>query len=242
MNILICDDDKYTRKMLEKLVSKNPFINKVFLSDDGLEAVNTAKKEDIDIALMDIDMPNLDGIEAAKIINNMTEDTRFIFITGYMDYAIDSFCVHPYDYILKPVDIEHLKTVLDKLIAIKLKELKSSKKENKNSTFAIKHGQKIIVVKKNDILFFEKDNRDILVHTANECFTLSNTSLSKIEKNLDNDFFRSHRAFIVNKTRIKEIDSVGNLSYNIKFVKSKKTAILSKNKYEHIKEHLLNIK
>lgn len=238
MNILICDDDKHTRKMLEKLVSKNPFINKIFTTNDGLEAVNITRKEDISIALMDIDMPNLDGIEAAKLINNMIEDIRFVFITGYMDYAIDSFCVHPYDYILKPVDIEHLKLVLNDIVSIRLKQIKSDKKDA-NNTFTIKQGKKIIVLNKKDILFFEKNDRDVLVNTANECFTLSNKSLAELENALDDNFFRSHRAFIVNKTKIKEIDSVGNLSYNIKFTKSKKTAILSKNKYEYIKEHLL---
>lgn len=61
-------------------------------------------------------MPKLDGIEAAKIISKATPKTYFVFITGHMEYAIDSFCVHPYDYLLKPIDIESFEKTLEELV------------------------------------------------------------------------------------------------------------------------------
>lgn len=115
-NVLICDDHKYTRKMLEKVVSDNPFSSNIFIAEDGVEAVEVAKENNIDIALLDIDMPNLNGIDAAKSINKMSPNAGFIFITAHMEYAVDSFSVHPYNYLLKPVDVEALKETLEELI------------------------------------------------------------------------------------------------------------------------------
>ena len=100
------------------MLGKNKNINKIFKAADGLEAVKIVKDRNIDIVLLGIDMPNLDGIEAAKIISKGSPKTQFIFITAHMEYAIDSFCVHPYGYFLDPIDIEEFEGTLDKLVTL----------------------------------------------------------------------------------------------------------------------------
>ncbi|MDR5658803.1 response regulator [Serpentinicella sp. ANB-PHB4] len=94
-NILICDDHKLTREMLKKVASQNPFASKIFTAKDGVQAVEVAKQERLNIAFLDIDMPNLNGIDAAKLISKVSSVTRFVFVTAHMEYAIDSFSVHP---------------------------------------------------------------------------------------------------------------------------------------------------
>lgn len=93
VNILVCDDHKHTRKMLEKISSENIFIKNIFSAADGLDA--------------------------AKQINKISPDTKFIFITAQMEYAIDSFSVHPYNYLLKPIDIS---VFIDNLNALAMNE------------------------------------------------------------------------------------------------------------------------
>ncbi len=236
MNVLICDDDNYVRKMLEKVVSENANVNKVFMAGDGLDAVRVAGSNHIDVALLDIDMPNLDGLESAKIIKKAASNIEFIFITGYMEYAIDSFCVHPYDYILKPIDIDRLNEVLDEIGENRKTQKEKESKEVKK--FSVKKGQEMVLIPLDEILFFERANREVWLNTRDEAFKV-NKSLMDIENDLPgNIFLRTHKSFIVNKNKIKKINVVGNKSFQIQFFYSDKDAVLSRHKYDDVIKHL----
>ncbi len=236
MNVLICDDDNYVRKMLEKVVSENVNVSKVFMAGDGLDAVRVAGSNHIDVALLDIDMPNLDGLESAKIIKKAAPNTEFIFITGYMEYAIDSFCVHPYDYILKPIDIDRLNEVLDEIGEIRKTQKEKEAKEVKK--FSVKKGQEMVLIPLDEILFFERANREVLLNTRDEAYRV-NKSLMDIENDLpSNIFLRTHKSFIVNKNKIKKINVVGNKSFQIQFFYSDKDAVLNRHKYDDVIKYL----
>lgn len=238
MNILICDDDQYVRKMLEKIISKNKNICNIFTADDGLEAIKIVQKQTINIALLDIDMPSLNGIEAAKIISQLSQCTRFVFITAHVEYAIDSFYVHPYDYLLKPIDTKKLERTLNELIELNRKNLLDKKKiKDKVEKIAIKEGLEISFVNIDKILYFEKVDRKVLLHTPNQVYTL-NKNLVELENILNNNFIRTHRSYIVNKDKIKKIKLVGDRAYQVMFIGSKKEAALSRNKYSEVLQTL----
>jgi DNA-binding LytR/AlgR family response regulator len=238
MNVLICDDDQYVRKMLEKITSENKLVSNIFVVEDGLEAVKVAGNKKIDIALLDIDMPNLDGIEAARIISTVYPEVRIVFITAYMEYAVDSFCVHPYDYLLKPIDISKFKEVLNELLLIVPRYIKS--KDNEVNKLTIKEGNQIYIISFDDIIYLEKNNREVLVHTTKEIFTLNKT-LTDLESNfLNKNFIRTHQSFIVNKTKIKRIRLIGNKSYEIEFTATKNKASLSRHRYDALMKSLSN--
>lgn len=236
MQVLICDDDHYVRKMLEKVVSENTDTGKIFVAGDGLEAVKIAGGNHLDVALLDIDMPNLDGLETAKILKKTAPDIELVFITGYMEYAIDSFSVHPYDYILKPIDTDRLEEVLGELAERIKGKQESEVKEIKK--FSVKKGQEIHLVPLDEILFFERVNREVLLNTRDEAFRVNKT-LIEIQNELPNNvFLRTHKSFIVNKNKIKKINVVGNKSYQIQFFYSGKDAVLSRHKYEDVIKYL----
>lgn len=238
MNVLICDDDIYVRKMLEKIFSENTDINKTFMASDGLDAVKIVGDNPVDIALLDIDMPNLDGIETAKILKKTVPDIEFVFITGYMEYAIDSFCVHPYDYILKPIDIDRLNDVLKELKTKRNKKLQVEINENDKRKMSVKKGHQIMLIPLDEILFFERSDRQLFLNTQDETFRINKT-LTEIENELpSNTFLRTHKSFVVNKNKIKKINIVGNRSYQIVFYDTDKEAILSRHKYEEIMKYL----
>ncbi|SNS79553.1 two component transcriptional regulator, LytTR family [Anaerovirgula multivorans] len=199
-NILICDDHKPIRKMLEKIASENPFVSKVFVAEDGVEAVKVVQQEKIDIALLDIDMPNLNGIDAAKLINKISPDTKFVFITAHMEYAIDSFAVHPYNYLIKPIDITVLKDNLNEIVL----SIMNSSKQPSISMITVKDKNNTLILPLKEIIFFEKVGKDTVVNTNKEEYVINKT-LAELESKLNSNLLRVHQSFIVNINKIAKI-------------------------------------
>jgi len=226
INVLICDDDQYMRKMLRKIVSENLSITNVYDTEDGIEALNIVQKQTINIALLDVDMPKLNGIETAKLISKISPSTRFIFITAHADYAIESFTVHPYDYLLKPVKIESLNDTLKNLV----REVVPN-----NATITIRNSNKIFVINQKKILFIEKILRNTIVNTVEEEIVWNKT-LTELEEKLNQNFVRVHNSFLVNIDKINKIENLGNQTYKIEFEGTKKTALISRNNFEKIRK------
>lgn len=120
MNILIADDEEAIRLSIRYLADLTRLgIKKVFEASDGNEALKIVRSEHIDIVLTDISMPGTDGIDLMRVLNNDYPDIRIIVISGYQnfDYARESYRNGAMDYLLKPIDPEHLNALLEKAIA-----------------------------------------------------------------------------------------------------------------------------
>ncbi|MCT4593632.1 MAG: LytTR family DNA-binding domain-containing protein [Anaeromicrobium sp.] len=226
ITFLVCDDDKLTRILLKKIINDTISNSKVIIANDGIEAITIFKKEDVHIVLLDIEMPNLNGIETAEILTKMNDRIKIIFITAYTEFALDSFNVHPYDYILKPINIERLRAGLKSLCNEIYRE-KNYKKEN-NAIF-IKQRHETFRIAYEDVLYLEKVDRSVLLHTSNSNYIM-NKNLSEVEILLNEIFFRVHKSFIVNLRHINKIKNIGN-SYIIEFKNTSKVAYMSKYKY-----------
>lgn len=243
--ILLLEDEHYTRRFIKKIILENPLVSEVFDTEKGNEAIRFAKKYQPDIALLDIELDEnekLSGLEVAKVIRHVSIQTEFVFITGYSKYALESFSVHPYDYILKPINIGHMMEVISFLV----NKVEQSNGVNKNT----KHSNKIVVKNKNErffipteeIIFIEAQNKNISFHCADAIYTTQGITLAELEKQLGDNFARVHKSFIVNKNKIRKIKEVGNRSYyEIRFLETNKLAFMSRNKFETLRDNLISI-
>ena len=116
MNLLIADDENLELKVLEKTLKKN-FLNKfnIYQASSGKKASEIVENIDMDIAILDIEMPGMNGIELAKYIKEKRPESVIIFITAYdkFDYAIEAMYVKAFDYLLKPWKEERLINVVE---------------------------------------------------------------------------------------------------------------------------------
>ncbi|SCY37157.1 LytR/AlgR family response regulator transcription factor [Alkaliphilus peptidifermentans] len=231
INILICDDNEYIRKMLEEIALRNHLISKVFVARDGLEAVKAAEDNKIDIALLDISMPKLNGIDTAKLICKIHLEIHIIFITGHMEYAIESYTVHPYHYLLKPLDIEAFRETLNELAM----KILNTRKQPKLDMLKVNDNGNTLMLPLEDILFFEKIGKATVAHTNEEGYVVDKT-LIQLENRLSDNFIRTHQSFIVNTKKISKIKDIGNRSYNIELKGTKKIACMSRIKFEKLKK------
>ncbi|WP_051353203.1 response regulator transcription factor [Thalassobacillus devorans] len=119
MKVLVADDEQLERKVLKLIIKKeNLDISQVYTAENGAEAIKQVRKESIDLLLMDIKMPVMDGLMAAKIIKRDFPDCRIIFLTAYdeFDFAYQSIKLGVEDYLLKPAQPSEVKKALMKYI------------------------------------------------------------------------------------------------------------------------------
>ncbi len=240
LKILLLEDEDYTRRFVEMLVTKS-FTGidfEIFGTAKCEEAITVAKEHCPHIALLDIELgedESLSGLEVARLIKNVSPKTKFVFITGYSKYALDSFSVHPYDYILKPINTERVINTLDALgnmITSEEGELISPDKiivRNKNET---------LFIPLDKITFIETQHRGTIIHCEDGVYPNPQT-LTNLERQLDERFVKTHKSFIINKNKIRKIRQVADRSYEIEFVGTDKTALMSRYKFEELKEHLI---
>lgn len=237
VNILLLEDEHYTRKFLKKLVSENPFVDRVIDTPSGKEAISLARKYKPDIVLLDIELApeeELNGIQVAKTIYDFNPETYFAFITGYSQYAIESFAVHPYDYILKPVKKDRVNEIISSL-AGKVNKRNDPKSSLEKITLKVKNeiNEKLMIAP-DDILFIEKQNKLSLVYTGSKIHKTYKT-LREFEDKLGENFLRVHKSFIANLDKISGIREVGNRSYEINFDGYDQVALMSRYKFEEHK-------
>ena len=118
MKIMIADDEKIMRTGMQKEIIKAvaPAKPQFFIANDGKKAVEIFKKEpDIALVFLDVEMPGLNGLEAAKRIKEISADVNIIMTTAYSQYAMDAWRLHIGGYLLKPVDAQDIKAELDNL-------------------------------------------------------------------------------------------------------------------------------
>ncbi|MCF8011725.1 MAG: LytTR family DNA-binding domain-containing protein [Clostridiales bacterium] len=237
VNILLLEDEHYTRRFLKKLVFENNFVNRVIDTPCGKEAIHLARKYKPNIAILDIELApeeELNGIQVAKTIYDFNPETYFVFITGYAQYAIESFAVHPYDYILKPVNKNKVNEIISSL-ASKVKKKNGAGSSPEKIMIKVKNElNNTVMIPADNILFIEKQKKISLVYTGNRIGKTHKT-LYELEAKLGDNFLRVHNSFIVNLDKIRRIREVSRRSYEIDFDGYDKAALLSRYKFEEHK-------
>ena len=201
----VVDDEPLAGQLIASYIEKTPFMELVGVFTSAQEAIKTIFNEDIDIVFLDIQMPQLNGIEFAKII---PQTCRIILTTAYDSYAIQGFKVNALDYLLKPVNYEEFIDAANK--ALKWAEL--NKKSLANSSYKdfiiVKSEYKLIQIPISDILFVEGLKDYVKIYVDNEQKSIMTLmSMKTIERHLPmSQFLRVHRSFIVNTCKIKTIE------------------------------------
>lgn len=205
MNLLIADDENLELKVLEKTVKKH-FVDEleVFASSNGRKASQICDEVKPDIALLDIEMPGMNGIELAKYIKEKYADCIIIFITAYdrFDYAIEAMHIKAFDYLLKPWKEERL----CELINTAIENVRSMQK-----TDSIVHSQKDIIKDYIDRNY----KKDISAKDVAGILGYSDVYFSKVFKQLFDDNFINY----LTKIRIDRAKVLlKDVSFNIKEV------------------------
>lgn len=195
LKIAICDDNQnftnYFEEIIEEIYPNNQFSIDIFNNPIRLSKI--IKENKYDIFFLDIEMPELNGIDLAKKIRVLDNKAFIIFLTSYSQYMKDVFKVTTFDYLLKPIDKVELKNSINRIQSIF---------NTSFNYFKYTKGNNIYRITFNDIIYFEKNGRYTILHgtTVEDKFIMSTENL--VEQ-LDYSFIRIHKSFIVNSKYIE---------------------------------------
>ena len=199
------DDEPLALKQLSSYIQKTPFLENVANFQSAFEALNYLATNDIDLMFVDINMPDLNGIEFVK---SLTRKPQIIFTTAYSDYAIEGFQVDAIDYILKPISYAvFLKAATKAKTWCELNQKQTEVIQTTPDYIFVKSEYKLMRILLSDIKYIESSNEYIQIYLINDEPVTTLIRLKVIEEQLPKDkFMRVHRSFIVNLDRVKVIE------------------------------------
>lgn len=221
MKVIIVDDEYPARKELRYFIEKYTDMKIMAEFDNGLDVLNYIQENTLDAIFLDINIPKLDGMLLAKTIDKFEKRPKIIFITAYDDYAIEAFNLEIFDYILKPYSDERIISMLNRLENECNKNNHNNKTEYKkvSNKISLWKNNKIHIVDVNDIYYCEARERYTHIFTKDEEYEIRE-GISEVEKTINHEnFFRSHRSYLVNLEKIEEVIPWFNNTYILKLNK-----------------------
>jgi two-component system response regulator AlgR len=202
MKILIVDDEMPARARLQALIEEMDIGDVVGEAPSGKAAIQMCEKFSPDVILLDIRMPGMSGIEAAKHIMQCETPPAIIFTTAYDEYAVSAFEAHAVDYLLKPVRRERLHDALEsarKLTRVQIQKVEKSADEPVIRThISARLGGELRLIPLEDVRYFMAEHKYVTVNYI-DGQVLIEDSLKSLEKEFGDRFLRIHRNALVAK-------------------------------------------
>ena len=227
LRVLLVDDEYPARKELRSLLQPFEDVQVVGEAANALEAQELIHNLDYSIIFLDIVMPGLNEIDLAHLLREKLDSPAIIFTTAYEEYAF-AFAVNALDYLLKPIHPKRLEEAL-----MKVRQLKGILNAPKNNPLPpvkseaitpppkslevvpVEQRGKILLLHQNDIIFIYTDKDNVYIKTQKDSY-LTRYTLRELELRLNSTlFFRSHRCYLVNIQRMRELIPYFNGTYTI---------------------------
>ena len=235
LKVLIADDDSGMRLVLRKLIDSMEGFTLVGETGDGEETVRLCGQLNPDVVFIDVKMPVLSGDEAAKQIATAHPDIAIMFITAHSEYMPDAFEVYAFDYLLKPFKADRVRQSLRRLQKHKLQSRVSTPK-----TLMIKNREQTVFCPVEDIIMIYRESRTTYIVTQEESYSTSESLSSLLGKLSNINFFKSHRAYILNTRYIAKIYPYGRWTYVVKMKNTNKDALITKDKLKELEDMVVS--
>ena len=232
MKILIVDDEKLASSRVKRILNELRYED-IIVFNDPLEASQNIVKNRYEIVFLDIQMPNITGLELANKILELEPKTFIIFQTAFDQFAIEAFKIGGVDYILKPTTKESIEDSLNKV----KKYLQTTPNESSGKIMG-KRGNKIYLIELDDIYYIKADLDEVIIKIK-EADVYVRKKIGDMNKLLSNkNFFRIHRSIIVNVDKIKSMQSGEQSKLDIAFNEIDEIVTSSKDGAKEFREYL----
>ena len=232
MRIFIADDDAGMRMVLRGIIENMEDMQYIGEAADGAQAVRRCLELKPDVVFLDVKMPVMDGVEAAREISAALPDVVKVFCTAHSDYMPDAFEVYAADYLLKPFKTDRVMQTLRRI-----HKTLSKAKTTPARTIMLKNRDGMTFVPVSDILLIYREGRQSYIVTPSDSFA-SSESLNDLWAKLGGNggFFRCHRAFIIKLAAMAKVHPYGRWTYLVSLKGTEKTALITHEKLKELQE------
>ncbi len=207
INTIIVDDEPLALEILEAHISNIPELNLVAKCSNAMEANQALRDHEVDLMFLDIQMPQLTGVEFLRSLSN---PPIAIFTTAYAEYAVEGFNLEALDYLLKPISFERFLKASNKAIdKFKSERTATMSSDSEDDFFFVKSDKKMMKVYYKDILYIEGLKDYVIIRTETGRVITLQTMKSLVVKLPSDIFQRIHRSYILNLNKLKAIE--GNM-------------------------------
>lgn len=248
IKVLVVDDDANMRLILKKTLQGIPRVEVVGEAVNGKEAIDLTSSLEPDVILMDVDMPERDGVEASKEIVDILPDVFLVYATGYPEYMKEAFEVYAFDYLLKPYNKERLIQTMTKIQQlVELREKNTSKSRELcvlgtgsiHNKLAVRIERKLALLDTDKITYISREKRKTIIHTDIGKKIVISETLDALEKRVtDRSFIRTHRSYLVNLDKVVQIEPWSRNNYMLVFGSLKEVAYITEERYRELREKL----
>jgi len=207
MNVIIVDDEPLAQEVLETFVGQIPDLNLIASCNNAIEANEVLRTNDIDLMFLDIQMPQITGVEFLK---SLERPPMVIFTTAYSEYAVEGFELNAIDYLVKPISMDRFMKAVNKAREQEERSggTKSTASDDKDFIF-VKADKKLVKLNYHDIIYIEGLKDYVIIHHGNTR-TITLQTMKSLEAKLPAGIFkRIHRSYIVNLGMINAV--LGNM-------------------------------
>lgn len=203
INCAIIDDEPLAAGLLKSYAEKTPFLNLIGTYGSAVEAMKQLRDNPAQLLFLDIQMPELSGIEFAKILS---PETKIIFTTAFQQYAIEGYKVNALDYLLKPISYDDFLRASNKALDWFATSMRQQACAHDRFMY-VKSEYKLQRITFDDILYIEGLKDYVRIHLADGQRIMSLMSMKKLEDYLPKpEFLRTHRSYIVHMPKVEQID------------------------------------
>lgn len=202
---IIVDDEPPATRIVENYIGKVNFLENIGVFNDSLKALEFLNKESVDVIFLDIQMPQLTGLQISKIIS---KDIKVIFTTAYPDFALEGFELNAVDYLLKPIAFERFYQAVAKLNSEPKVEVVGNNNATPDFLFIKTDGKnKFQKAFLNAILYVESLQNYVCIHTVKQQIITHSSLKNVIESLPSTDFIQIHKSYVVSLQHIESTDN-----------------------------------
>jgi len=200
LSVVIVDDEAPAVRRLRRMLEQNPSARCVGDASNAAAALEVCRQQHPDLVLLDVEMPGMDGVAAARGLRGLDPAPMIIFVTAFERYAVDAFDVQALDYLLKPVRAERLDQALQRAARAR------DAGPRRAATLAARLGERLIAIPLDDIRVLVSEDKYTCVHYLGGEALIEDSLLSLAERFPDR-FVRVHRAALVSRAHLRAIYS-----------------------------------
>jgi len=243
IKVFILEDSRRVRDFLKKVLEEIDYVEITGESNNGFEALHLIKEISPDVVFTDVKVPGISGVEVAKEIFSLYPNIYIVFATAYLSFTLDAFNVYAYDYMVKPYSVERIRITMERI----KQQLSEMKRINTFSCIpdtskpfpklVVKEEEKLVFLEPEDILYITREGRKTTILSATTGKVETNEKLCDIQGRLSpNIFYRSHKGFIINLHKVRELVPWGNKTYRVLIGNTKDIVLMTADKVRELEE------